>query len=205
MPKYKLIYFDLRGRAEPIRMLFALAGQEFEDVRIKQEQWPEMKPKMPHQQLPVLEIEGGVMLSQSFAIARYLANEFGLAGKTNLEKAQADMFCDALNDLTPKLTEMFLGNDEKKAEVRKELVEQLLPVTFTNMERLFSKNKDGTGCLVGDGLTWADVMFINFAEGMEKLDPSVLKNFPKLQGLEERVRNNPKIKEFIKNRPPSEM
>ncbi|XP_070544577.1 S-crystallin SL11-like [Ptychodera flava] len=200
MPKYKLIYFDIGGRAEPIRMGFALAGQEFEDVRIKKEQWPELKPKMPHQALPVLEIEGGVVLSQSFAIGRYVANEFGFAGKTNLEKAQADMFCDALNDLTPKLVELSHGSDERKAEVRKELFEKLIPAAFTNMERLFSKNKDGTGFLVGDGITWADIMFYNFADGMEQVEPDVLKNFPKLQGLLERVRNNPKIKEYIKNR-----
>ena len=42
--KYKLTYFNLRGRAETIRMLFAAADVEFEDVRIAPEQWPELKP-----------------------------------------------------------------------------------------------------------------------------------------------------------------
>ena len=44
MPSYKVIYFPSRGRAEPIRMCFAAAGVEFEDVRIAGEKWAEFKP-----------------------------------------------------------------------------------------------------------------------------------------------------------------
>jgi glutathione S-transferase len=53
---------------------------------------------MPLGQLPALEYDG-TMLCQSLTIARFLAKEFGLAGKTNLEQAQADMIIDAGNDL----------------------------------------------------------------------------------------------------------
>lgn len=31
---YKLYYFDARGLNEPLRMIFALGGVEYEDVRI---------------------------------------------------------------------------------------------------------------------------------------------------------------------------
>merc|ERR1712062_325444 len=91
--KIKLTYFGLRGRAEPARLILAHAGVDYEDDRIKQEDWPQLKPKTTLGTLPIL-CYNGVEICQSVAIWRFLANEFGLAGKTNLERARADMIVD---------------------------------------------------------------------------------------------------------------
>ena len=50
-------------------------------------------------QLPILEIDGK-QLPQTMAIARYLAREFKLAGKDELESAFADAYIDVVNDIT---------------------------------------------------------------------------------------------------------
>ena len=42
-PKYKLTYFDGRGRGELSRMLFKAKGVDFEDVRISFQDWPSKK------------------------------------------------------------------------------------------------------------------------------------------------------------------
>ena len=59
---------------------------------------PALKPSLPFGQLPVLEVDG-VIIGQSMAIARYLANEYGIAGTSNTVKAQVDEVVDVMNDL----------------------------------------------------------------------------------------------------------
>ena len=75
MAEYKLYYFDLKGRAEIIRLLFAAAEKKYEDIRYPKEKWPEYKPKAPFGQCPFLEvIEGSntLVLSQSIAISNFI-------------------------------------------------------------------------------------------------------------------------------------
>jgi hypothetical protein len=44
MDVYKLSYFNLRARAEVARLLFAVAGKEYEDYRIdRTNEWPSLK------------------------------------------------------------------------------------------------------------------------------------------------------------------
>ncbi len=43
MPTYKLYYFHFRGRAETIRLAFALGNISYEDVRLDWDQWAKEK------------------------------------------------------------------------------------------------------------------------------------------------------------------
>ena len=43
MPSYKLSYFNAKGFGENARMLFKVAGVEFEDIRYSREEWPSLK------------------------------------------------------------------------------------------------------------------------------------------------------------------
>lgn len=94
MALYKLYYFNLRARGEVVRLVFAAAGQKFEDHRFEFSEWPQYKSKAPFGQTPWLEIHEAnrvAYLSQSTAIARYLARKFGLAGKNEFETAEIEM------------------------------------------------------------------------------------------------------------------
>ena len=41
---YKLIYFGIKGRGEAARIMFSVAGQQFEDSRIDFADWGALKP-----------------------------------------------------------------------------------------------------------------------------------------------------------------
>ena len=72
MHKIKLTYFDIEGAAEPTRLALALAGQEYEDDRVNFSDWPEMKPKTPYGQLPLMTIDDGPVKTQSMAMLRWV-------------------------------------------------------------------------------------------------------------------------------------
>lgn len=44
MPEYKIIYFNVKALAEPMRFLLSYGNIKFEDVRIEKEDWPALKP-----------------------------------------------------------------------------------------------------------------------------------------------------------------
>jgi hypothetical protein len=98
MVKYDLYYLNCRCRAEITRLLFHVAGVEFNDHRYELEDFEKLKAESPLGACPWLEVDG-VKLPQSIAAARYVARELNLDGKTSLEKAQADVIVDTCLDM----------------------------------------------------------------------------------------------------------
>lgn len=206
MSQYKLTYFNLRGRGEVARLLFAVAGQKYEDERIEFSKWPEIKASTPFGQMPVLEVDG-VKLCQSKTIGRFLANRFGLAGKTDIEKALADMVVDCIDDtITPSGTIRRETDKAKQAELREAYTKKTLPENIAKLEKLLTQNKGGDGYFVGDSMTWADILWMDMHTWLVSngLEPD-LSSAPKLKALKERVEQHPKIAEWIKTRPHSDI
>jgi hypothetical protein len=60
----KLYYFDFYGKAEPIRMLLSKAGVKFEDIRITDELFAELKKEgvLDYEQVPMVELDDGTRL-----------------------------------------------------------------------------------------------------------------------------------------------
>jgi glutathione S-transferase len=201
MATYKLHYFDGRGRAELIRMIFTAANKKFEDIRIKFDEWPKKKGEYHFGQLPVLEIDGE-KFSQSIAIAHYLAQQFGLAGKTPLDALKCHAIVETLNDMVaPMMAKINPMMDEAaKAAVIKE-AEPAVKEWLAKLEESCKKHSSG-GFAVAGQLTYADLAFHN--RGFQLIQfygPDCLKPYPTLQKHYEMVTNHPKIKEYLAKRP----
>jgi len=205
MAQYRLIYFPLRARAEVSRLLFAAAGVKYEDVRIDRAKWPQMKHTSPFGQLPVLEVNNTLRLCQSKTIARYLAGQFGFSGKSDVDKARADMVVDCIDDIrNPTMTILFESDKEIKAKLKKSFTEEKLPPSLNMLENILKDHKGGDSYFVGDSLTWADITFMDLCTWLNTMKiKASLGDTPKLAALKERVETIPKISEWIAKRPES--
>eukprot|EP00090_Calanus_glacialis_P010709 TRINITY_DN1915_c0_g1_i2.p1 TRINITY_DN1915_c0_g1~~TRINITY_DN1915_c0_g1_i2.p1 ORF type:complete len:224 (-),score=88.34 TRINITY_DN1915_c0_g1_i2:119-733(-) len=200
MSGIKLTYFNLKGRAELARLILAQAEVEYEDCRIEREEWPELKKTLALGQLPVLEVEGQT-IGQSMTIARYLARRFGLAGKTDVDAAEADQAVDALNDLINNVGPIMREKDEeKKEELKKKLQTETMPSWMKMMEALLTSK--GGNHFAGKQLTWADIAIyhsVDMFKGM--LGEPNMEECPNLQKLMETVKSLPNIKKWEEARP----
>ncbi|KAM7429481.1 hypothetical protein ABFA07_019697 [Porites harrisoni] len=211
---YKLIYFRARGRGEFIRLVFLIAGVEFEDHLVDfQQNWPSLKASgiAPFGQLPLLEITDDssptpILLCQSVAIMRYLAIEFGLAPESNLEKALADMVVDAVMQIRAKIRKCRFTTDATLKEKLLKEFQGALPNDLKNLEKILQANRGGKGYFVSKELSYADISFFDFMNSWVAKDkingyPTELEDFPLLRGLYERVRDIPAVKQRLKTRP----
>ena len=76
--------------------------------------------------LPVLNYNG-IEIGQSISIARFLAKEFGLAGKDRIEEAKADMVVDCMVDSQGGFTASLHAPEDKKAELQANFEKEILP------------------------------------------------------------------------------
>merc|ERR1711976_53697 len=201
MSGMKLIYYNGRGRAETIRLVFALAGKEFDDHRIKPEDMPALKPTLPFGQVPVLE-HNGEMMGQSMTIARFVAREFGLAGDTNLEAAHVDEIVDVITDFQNALYDVFFTKDEElKKEKKKKVYEETIPTSLKNLEKKVEQR--GGDFFIGKKVTWAEMHFFQIIDALiaEPESKEILEPYPKLKNLFESVQKIPNVAKYLKERP----
>ncbi|CAJ0581749.1 unnamed protein product, partial [Mesorhabditis spiculigera] len=202
MPHYKLTYFDLRGLGETARQLFALAKVEFEDNRVQRENWPELKPKTPFGQMPILEVDGK-QLAQSKAIYRYLGKTFGFAGANDWESAQIDSWADQFQDYATALRPYFIvlagfaegDKDKLYKEVAEPARDQHLPLIVKQLKA------NGSGFLVGSKVSWVDVSLASHFETFLSFVPNYLEKYPEVAAYVKKVHEIPELKKWIETRP----
>jgi glutathione S-transferase len=201
MSTYKLYYFNARGRAEVSRLIFAAAGQTYDDVRYGNNEWGLHAHEMPLGEIPVLEFNGR-KLPQSLAIASFLAKQFGLAGRDNFEQAEVDAVVELIRILITQSISIKHEEDQtKKEELIAKFFDTELPEILHSLEILAKQYSNCGPFFVGNHLTWADLLFYNITESILELDQKCLNNHPWLKQNRAEVARQPRIAEYLRNRP----
>ncbi|CAG5129351.1 unnamed protein product [Candidula unifasciata] len=193
--KITLNYFDIKGRAEIIRLVLTWAGKDFVDNRISREDWPALKPKSPFGQLPYVEIDGKVY-GQSLAISNFFAREFNLYGKSNLDGLIIDQVAQLTEDFIQEIVKVIRAADpETKAANQKKVQEEAAPKFWGFYEKLL---KESSGqYFVGDEVTLADLIAFDVVTGfVSDFTLPLPDSYPLLTALVETIGNNDNIKAY---------
>jgi prostaglandin-H2 D-isomerase / glutathione transferase len=196
----RLTYFNGRGRAELARLIFAAAGQPYEDVRVTSLQELKASGKLPFDQVPTLEVDG-VVYAQSAAINRYLARRYGLMGSTPEEALHIDMLYEGVIDMRTQQNSIPKAPEDVKVAETDKFAKETLPRWFGYYERQLAANHGGDGFLVGDRLSLADLALTNFVYLVLSAFPKALETAPKLAAHYKRISEHSGVAEWLKKRP----
>ncbi|CAL1529086.1 unnamed protein product [Lymnaea stagnalis] len=191
----KLYYFNGRGLGEMVRLTLAAGGIQFtEEFVTEREQFLKLieDGKLLFKQMPLLEIDGKQIV-QSKAIVRYLGKKTGLQGKNDDEALLVDQFFEGGRDfMTPAMMIGISPEDEALATIKKTVLPKYLPI----FEKIAAKN--GTGYLVGNSLTLADLSLLEpLLVYVEYLGKGIFQDFPALQKFFDTTTGLPRISEYL--------
>jgi glutathione S-transferase len=217
--QYKLSYFNGRGLAETSRMLFAVAGVEFEDFRypLTVIDWSIFKFQRDEfdadktagklwrsmDKLPTLEV-GGNVIFQSKAIERFLAYKFGLMGNTPEEAAFVDSICETIRDFKDAYQKVRSVSAEEKDAAFAKYFDETLPIQLNSLECILVSHNANSYYVLGDNLSLADIVIFGFLtdffDNKERVT-SVYVKYDKFKNIVESVGNLEKMKQWLATRP----
>jgi glutathione S-transferase len=188
-----LTYFDVRGRAEPIRLILEEMGEPYEERRVSLVEWPDLKPRTPFGKLPLLERDG-IVVAESQAICRHLARVHDLYGRTELERTRCDTTEGALLD-AKQLLGMYFWRRDYEAH-RERFVETELQGVLVGLEGFFRAN-GRSDFWVGDSLTFVDLVALSFLDDVDALFPEALVRVPLLGSFRDGISGRPRIARYL--------
>eukprot|EP01088_Endostelium_zonatum_P002149 TRINITY_DN12604_c0_g1_i1.p1 TRINITY_DN12604_c0_g1~~TRINITY_DN12604_c0_g1_i1.p1 ORF type:complete len:210 (+),score=60.11 TRINITY_DN12604_c0_g1_i1:37-666(+) len=192
----KLLYFDHSGRGEAIRLAYVVTSTPFDDNRLSDAQWKEIKATTPWNTLPVLEVPGKGSIGQSLAALRYVGSTVGLySNQDSFLAAQIDDLIDGLEDVMNKLVKTI--HQEITPET---LVTVELPKILGAAEKRLEKNSTSTYAF-GDKLSIADLVVYVDAELLTSgifpfLPKDLLSNYKRITAIQKTIGEIPQIKNY---------
>ncbi|HZF49011.1 MAG TPA: glutathione S-transferase family protein [Polyangiaceae bacterium] len=205
----ELLYFPIRGRAEPARLLLAYVGRQYTDTAITMDRWPSLKPTLTFGQMPVLierEGERETQIPQSMAIVRHLAREHDLYGANEAERTMCDVVTEKLVEWRNAFNQVaYFPRFAKDKEAIAKYMAESLPKERAIFDRLLTESAGrGSQFFVGSSLTFVDILVFDTADAHLQLEPASLDGAERLQSFVETMRALPGVKERIAQRGPTD-
>lgn len=207
----QLSYFNARGLAETSRLILAIVGENYQDLRypltIDKTKTPmfskpefDLDKKMrvlerSFNKLPFLKV-GEDVIFQSKAIERYLAKTYNLMGSSLVEEALIDGLCEVIRDYK---TEYQQVKKEKNEESLKKWFTETLPEKVGLLELNINMIH-----AVGGRVSLADiVMFEFFTQYFDDVVSinNVLNGTEKVRSIVSNIGENKKIIKWLETRP----
>jgi len=176
------------------------ADQKFDDIRISKDKWPEIKPTTPTGVLPFVETPDGKFLTQSAAIARYLAKKFNLYGKTECDFYKIERALEQIHDIVTELYKILFTPSDKQEAAKKEFNEGKGKALVKDLAKFLTEEK--TGFFAGSTPTIADFALVHVIGYLQIASQELLKENPEIEAhYTKTVEATPTVKKWIAERP----
>ncbi len=191
-----LTYFDLRGRAEAIRVLFTDQGIPFMDRRIRSaDSWQALRRSLPLRVLPHYS-DPRLSLTQSHAILRYLGSSAGMAPGDPVGRAPYDEAHDAIAEVQEALWQ-FAWQPEYQDQPQL-FINGALSRYLANLERLFMR--DDSEFWVGGSISHVDYLAYVLLDELRAFFPEALAEVELLSAFHQQMVARPRISAYIGSR-----
>ncbi len=191
----QILYFDIRGRAEPIRLLLEDTGVQYSEKRISLEDWKSKRPATPFQRMPVYS-EGDRQIPESFAIMNYLGRKYGLLGDDEIARIRCDVAIEAWRDYGNRVANIF-GAQSISEFARKEFIKLEQPALLKNLETFYVDRAVNSHYWAGKAPTVADYIAFHLIDGIVDQFPKLLSQASVLKEFHKKFSERPNIRKYL--------
>ena len=192
----QILYFDIRGRAEPIRLLLEFVGTEYIDNQITPDDWETIRTTTPFRRMPVYT-EGDIEIPEAFAIMSFLGRKHGLLGDTEEGRIRSDVATEAWRDYGNRVANTFgaLSNSEIARET---FLAEEQPRLLADLEAYYLIRPDKQSPFwAGESPTIGDFAAFHLIEGLAGQFPQVLRRFGALQEFHNQFASQAPIRRYL--------
>jgi len=192
----------MRALAEAPQLLLEYSGLEYEYLMSWDhfdDVWSKVKPMIPFQQLPMMEVGDGTQICQSIAILQYIENRSGLSISDPIKAAEAMAILQSAQELFAPLNPTVNFATGEDFLTKRDAMREGLKSRFADLARCLEKY-DGK-YFIDDTPRAAEFAAYHHFDLSRYLDPEILNSFPRLLQFINDIESINSISSYLENRP----